>query len=43
MIWVESYLTSLTCFPPYGEKGEQLGKEGQEKWLRRERRKKLHG
>jgi hypothetical protein len=43
IIWVEVYVASVTCFPPYREKGVQLGKEGQERGLRRERRKELHG
>jgi hypothetical protein len=39
--WVEVYVASVTYFPPYGEKGQQLGKEGQERELRWERKREL--
>ncbi len=44
IIWVEVYVASITYFPPpplRREKGEQLGKEGQERWLHWERRMEL--
>ncbi len=41
-IRVEVYDAYVTCFPPTErEKGEQLGKEGQESGLRRERKREL--
>jgi hypothetical protein len=44
IIWVKSYVASVTGFPlTEREKGVELRKEGQERWIHRERKMELSG
>jgi hypothetical protein len=44
IIWLQFDVASVTCFPHRErEKGVQLGKEGQERRIRQERKMELYG